>query len=62
MKKIILAFMSVILFFYHVIAQDFIKKKSGEIIKSKVVEVNTLDIKFKKFENIKIGLASLKDG
>ena len=52
MKKIILASVSIILFFNHVIAQDFIKKKSGEIIKSKVVEVNTLDIKFKKFENL----------
>ncbi len=37
----------------HVAAQDVIVKKDGSTILSKVLEVNTSDIKYKKFSNLK---------
>ena len=50
MKKVILAL--IIALAQHVFGQDSIYKKNGEIIASKIEEVNTSLIKFKKFNNL----------
>lgn len=51
MKKIILTVAAVFAMTF-ANAQDLITKKSGEDIKSKVLEVSTSEIKFKKYENL----------
>ena len=47
MKKLIIAIIS-ILIFNNVYTQDIIIKRNGEEIKSKVIEVGTTEIKYKK--------------
>ena len=51
MKKLIIAIIS-ILIFNNVYTQDIIIKRNGEEIKSKVIEVGTTEIKYKKNDNI----------
>lgn len=49
MRKILIVFM-LGLTFVSVYSQDVITKKSGEDIKAKILEVNTTEVKFKKFD------------
>ena len=49
MKKLLFVMLSMCLVNIH--AQDVIVKKDGSTILSKVLEVNTADIKYKKFSN-----------
>ena len=51
MKKIIILIISLI-FFNNIFSQDIIIKKNGDEIKSKVIEVGTIEIKFKNFDNL----------
>ena len=51
MKKIILTAFTALFLLTHCFSQDLILKKNGEEIKSKIIEVGTLEIKYKKFEN-----------
>ena len=51
MKKLIITIIS-LLIFNNVYTQDIIIKRNGEEIKSKVIEVGTTEVKYKKIDNI----------
>jgi hypothetical protein len=51
MKKISLVALTTILSITLCLSQDLITKKSGEDIQSKILEVGTTEIKYKKFDN-----------
>lgn len=51
MKKAILIFLAVFLISQLCLSQDVITLRSGEIIRSKILEIGQTDIKYKKFDN-----------
>lgn len=51
MKKIIPMFIGSLLLSFNLIAQDIIIKKNGDEIKSKILEITSEVIKYKKFES-----------
>lgn len=52
MKKLVLIALVTILKTVSCYSQDLITKKNGDDVKSKIIEVGTLEIKYKKFDNL----------
>lgn len=52
MKKLLLITLVSILKTFSCYSQDLITKKNGEDVKAKIIEVATLEIKYKKFDNL----------
>ena len=52
MKKLVIVFLFSLIQFHLAIAQDIIYKRNGDEIKSKVSEVTSTEIKFKKSDNL----------
>lgn len=59
MKSIITTILFIIIAIGHSFGQDIITKRNGDEIEAKVLEVNSADIKFKRFDNINGPIYSL---